>query len=315
MSGQPSFTAPPTTDPIAAVPGDRATGAASLPPNALTVDVEDYFHVEAFAGHIARADWDDHAPRVETNTLRVLDLFGEYGAVGTFFLLGWVVERFPGLVRRIVADGHEVASHGFCHARVGTMSPEAFRDDVRRAKALIEDVAGCAVLGYRAPSFSIGTDSLWAFDVLAEEGYAYSSSIYPIHHDLYGMPGAPRFAFAAGHPPGLLEIPVSTVAVFGRKLPCGGGGYFRLLPYGLSRWAWRRVNRRDAQPVIFYFHPWEIDPDQPRQHQAPLKSRLRHYVNLARMEGKLRRALADFRWGRMDDIFLERRGAAPAPVP
>ena len=319
MSGQPSFSAPPSGAPSAPAPKGRAGGVGYRGPNALSVDVEDYFQVEAFAGHIDRATWDDHAPRVETNSSRVLDLFAEYGATGTFFMLGWVAERFPGLVRRIVADGHEIASHGFSHARVTTMTPDAFRDDIRRAKALIEDLAGCEVLGYRAPSFSIGAENPWAFEVLAEEGYAYSSSVYPIRHDLYGMPEAPRFAFTVGDTAegrsGLLEIPISTVAVFGGKLPCGGGGYFRLLPYGLSRWAWRRVNRHDGQPIIFYFHPWEIDPEQPRQHAAPLKSRLRHYVNLERMEGKLCRALGDFQWGRMDDIFLGRRGAPRAAAP
>lgn len=278
------------------------------PANALTVDVEDYFQVEAFAGHISRADWDGYPCRVERNTDRILEIFSGHGVEATFFVLGWVAEKFPGLVTRINDAGHEIASHGFHHRLVFTQTPDDFRDDVRRAKSMLEDLTGAEVKGYRAPSFSIGADSLWALDILAEEGYRYSSSIFPIHHDLYGMPDAPRFAFKPcqdkGTDSGFLELPATTVKLFDHNIPCAGGGYFRILPYAFSRWAWRRVHRTDGQPCIFYFHPWEIDPDQPRQHQAGLKSKLRHYTNLGRMERKLHAALDDFSWRRMDRIFL-----------
>jgi polysaccharide deacetylase family protein (PEP-CTERM system associated) len=272
--------------------------------NALTVDVEDYFHVQAFAGVISRDDWEALPRRVERNTNRMLDLFAELGVKATFFTLGWVAERHPGIVRRIVADGHELASHGLTHRRADTQSREEFRDDVTRAKAILEDAGGVAVKGYRAATFSIGEGNWWAFEVLAETGHAYSSSIYPVTHDLYGMPNCPRGAFREERS-GMTEIPLTTIRCFGRNLPCGGGGYFRLLPYGVTRWAMRRVNREDRQPCIFYTHPWEIDPDQPRQHQAPLKSRLRHYTNLAETEGRMRRLLRDFRWGRMDEAFAD----------
>lgn len=283
----------------------KAAGAAARAPvNALSVDVEDYFHVSAFAGHIDRADWESLPRRVERNTDRVLALFADARVRATFFTLGWVAERHPALIRRIVAAGHELASHGMSHIRVGEQGRDAFRADVRRSKRLLEDVGGSAVKGYRAASFSIGANTLWAHAVLAEEGYAYSSSIYPIRHDLYGMPEAPRFAYAPldGRP--FRELPITTLRLFGRNLPAGGGGYFRLLPYPLARAALRRVARRDRAPCVFYFHPWEIDPEQPRQRGAPLKSRLRHYTNLGRMEGKLRRLLADFSWDRIDTVFI-----------
>jgi len=272
--------------------------------NALSIDVEDYFHVSAFAGHIDRADWEGLPRRVERNTERVLALFAEARVRATFFTLGWVAERHPALIRRIVAAGHELASHGMSHVRVSEQGREAFREDVRRSKRLLEDISGCAVKGYRAASFSIGATTLWAHAVLAEEGYAYSSSIYPIRHDLYGMPEAPRFAYAPLDGQPFRELPITTLRLFGRNLPVGGGGYFRLLPYRLARAALRRVARRECAPCVFYFHPWEIDPDQPRQRGAPLKSRLRHYTNLSRMEGKLRRLLADFSWDRIDTVFI-----------
>jgi polysaccharide deacetylase family protein (PEP-CTERM system associated) len=275
--------------------------------NAMTVDVEDFFQVQAFASCIDRGSWDNAPRRVENNTDRILSLFSDVGITATFFTLGWVAQRHPDLVRRIVEQGHELASHGFAHIPVHEQSPDEFRQDVRNTKRLLEDVGGVPVKGYRAASFSIGAKTLWAFDVLASEGYEYSSSIYPIVHDLYGMPNAPRFA----HRPegrGIAEIPMTTLSLFGRNFPCSGGGYFRLLPYPLSRWALRRVNARERQPCIFYFHPWEIDPDQPRVAGAPLKSRVRHYLNLQRMEGRLRRLLKDFVWGRMDDVFLGRVG-------
>lgn len=286
-----------------AAPGSPAPRSATRLVNAMSVDVEDYFQVSAFAGHISRDNWERMPRRVERNTDRVLALFGDHGVHATFFVLGWVAERHPGLVRRIVASGHELASHGYAHRRVGEQSPESFRDDVRRARRLLEDISGVEVRGYRAPSFSIGAETLWAHAALAEEGYRYSTSVYPIRHDHYGMPDAPRFQYRTGGGLGLREIPVTTLRLFDRNLPCGGGGYFRLLPYGLSRWAMRRVNRVEGQSCMFYFHPWEIDPDQPVQRGVSLKVRVRHYANLRRMERKLDAVLADFAWDRIDRVF------------
>jgi polysaccharide deacetylase family protein (PEP-CTERM system associated) len=271
--------------------------------NAMTVDVEDYFQVQAFASTIDRTSWDSWPRRVEANTDRVLDLFREHDVKATFFTLGWVAERHRSLIRRIVDEGHELASHGMAHFPVFDQTPEQFRADVRQTKKLLEDIGGVPVKGYRAASFSITKATLWALPILAEEGYAYSSSIYPVVHDFYGMPDAPRFAFKP-QPNGITEIPLTTVLLFGRNFPCSGGGYFRLLPYALSHWAFRRVNARDREPGIFYFHPWEVDPDQPRPPGLPLKSRLRHYVNLKRMEPRLRHLLGDFAWTRMDQLFL-----------
>lgn len=279
--------------------------------NAMSVDVEDYFQVSAFESHIRREDWDSLECRVEHNTQRVMDMFDEHGVKATFFMLGWVAERYPGLVKRIVDSGHELASHGFEHIRVINQQPDEFRADVQRTKALLEDMGGVAVRGYRAASYSIGARNLWALDVLQECGHDYSSSIYPIKHDLYGMPQAPRFPFRPNGDDGLLEVPVTTVSVAGRRLPCGGGGYFRLFPYTLYRAALRQVNRRDGQPGVFYFHPWEIDPAQPRQNGISAKTRFRHYLNLERMEERLRRLLGDFAWGRMDEVFVDGRGDAP----
>jgi polysaccharide deacetylase family protein (PEP-CTERM system associated) len=270
--------------------------------NAMTVDVEDYFQVSAFEGRIARADWERLPSRVEANTERVMQALAEHGVRGTFFVLGWIAERHPGLVRRIAAAGHEVASHGYAHVRVTRQSPEEFRADITRTRQILEDLTGAQVKGYRAASFSIGAGNLWAAEVIAETGHRYSSSIYPVHHDLYGMPEAPRFPFR--HPCGLLEVPVTTVSVLGQNLPAGGGGYFRLLPYGLYRRCLERVNRREGRAGLFYFHPWEMDPEQPRQAGVSLRTRVRHYTNLGRMQGKLRRLLGDFRWGRMDEVFL-----------
>jgi polysaccharide deacetylase family protein (PEP-CTERM system associated) len=282
--------------------------------NALTIDVEDYFQVSAFAPYIRRDEWERHECRVERNVDRILDLLAPGSIKATFFTLGWVAERYPQVVRRIVAEGHELASHGYGHERASDLDERAFTEDVKRAKRILEDLSGQPVLGYRAPSFSIGTGNLWAFDVLARAGYRYSSSIYPIAHDHYGMPDSPRFAYRVGS--GLLEVPVTTVRLGQRNLPSSGGGYFRLLPYAASRWLIARVNRLDREPAIFYFHPWEIDPGQPRVAGIDAKARFRHYVNLPRMEAKLQRLLRDFRWGRMDAIFLPRAGApVPAPVP
>jgi polysaccharide deacetylase family protein (PEP-CTERM system associated) len=272
--------------------------------NAMSVDVEDYFHVSAFENCIARADWPRWPQRVEGNTARVLELFGRHGVHATFFVLGWVAERYPALVRRIAAAGHEVASHGVAHERLTQLNREQFRESITHSKHLLEDLAGTEVRGYRAPSYSVGPATLWAHEELQHAGYRYSSSIVPIRHDLYGMPEAPRFAFLT-QPTGLLEIPVTTVRLLGRNWPCGGGGYFRLLPYALFKRGLRRVNRREQRAGVFYFHPWEIDPNQPRVPGAPLKSRVRHYLNLARTEARLNRLMRDFRFDRMDSVFLE----------
>ena len=272
--------------------------------NALTIDVEDYFQVSAFAPYIRREDWPSRECRVERNVGRILAMLAGRDTKATFFTLGWIAERYPQLVRDIVAQGHELASHGYGHERASDLSEAAFTQDVDRAKKLLEDIAGTPVKGYRAPSFSIGTGNLWAFDVLARAGYRYSSSIYPIAHDHYGMPDSPRFAYRLSA--GILEVPVTTLRVGSRNLPSSGVGYFRLLPYALSRWMIRRVNQQDGESAIFYFHPWEIDPGQPRVPGIDAKTRFRHYVNIPRMEAKLGTLLDDFRWGRMDDIFLDR---------
>jgi polysaccharide deacetylase family protein (PEP-CTERM system associated) len=278
--------------------------------NALTIDVEDYFQVSAFAPHIARSDWERCECRVERNVEHILALLDRHETKATFFALGWIAERYPQLIRAIVDHGHELASHGYGHQRANDLSPAEFSADIGHAKALLEEISGRAVLGYRAPSFSIGAANLWALDCLESAGYRYSSSIYPIHHDHYGMPDAPRFAHRVNA--GLIEIPATTLRVLNRNLPSSGGGYFRLLPYAVSRWMLQQVNAGDGEAAIFYFHPWEIDPGQPRVEGISAKTRFRHYVNISRMEARLQRLLADFAWGRMDDIFLGRSGADAA---
>ncbi len=279
--------------------------------NALSVDVEDWFQVGAFETTIDKASWDSRLHRVERNTDAVLAMFGEAGVRATFFTLGWVAARYPALIRRIADAGHEVASHGWDHLRVFRMTPQQFADDLRRSRAAIEDAAGHVLTGYRAPSFSIDLRTPWAHDVLAEAGYAYSSSVAPVVHDHYGWPEAPRFAFRPLADSALIELPVTTVKVAGRNFAAGGGGFFRLLPYRLSRWAIREVNRNDKRPAVFYFHPWEIDPEQPRVAGAPLKSRLRHYTNLSKMGGKLQRLLRDFEWVRTDQVASEQAALLP----
>ncbi len=280
------------------------TGSGVQAVNALTIDVEDYFQVSAFAPHIKRSEWNTRECRVVGNVTRILNLLDQHETKATFFTLGWVAERYPALVREIVSRGHELASHGYGHERASDLTQQAFFDDISRAKFILEDLAGVAIKGYRAPSFSIGAGNLWAFDSLARAGYQYSSSVYPIQHDHYGMPDSPRFAYAVR--PGLLEIPVTTLRVMNRNLPSSGGGYFRLFPYALSRWMLKQVNRNDGQSGIFYFHPWEIDVGQPRVMGIGSKTRFRHYVNIPRMEGRLRKLLSDFSWGRMDEIFLDK---------
>jgi polysaccharide deacetylase family protein (PEP-CTERM system associated) len=276
--------------------------SADLITNAMTIDVEDYFQVSAFAPHIARSEWNTRECRVERNIDRVLELLSLHQTKATFFTLGWIAERYPQMVRRIVAQGHEVASHGYAHDRASDQTQEEFFTDINLAKVLLEDIADTEVRGYRAPSFSIGSDNLWAFDCLLRAGYRYSSSIYPIRHDHYGMPDSPRFAYEVR--PGLTEIPITTLRAFGRNFPSSGGGYFRLLPYALSRWMLSRVNSTEHQPGIFYFHPWEIDTEQPRIAGISRKTRFRHYVNIDRLALRLDRLLGDFKWGRMDQIFL-----------
>jgi len=264
--------------------------------NALTVDVEDYFQVSAFEGVVSRDGWGSYESRVATNTGRLLDVFAEFGVRATFFVLGWVAERHPSLVARIASAGHEVASHGHTHRLIYTMTPAEFREDLRRAKNALEDAGGVRIVGFRAPSYSITSRSQWALDVLIEEGYRFDSSIFPIHHDRYGIASAPRHPHVITRRAGsILEVPPSTVRLGGVNLPIAGGGYFRLMPYLWTRWALRRVNRREAQPVTFYLHPWEIDTGQPRL-AAPWLSRFRHYQNLARTMPRLRRLLTDFRF-------------------
>ena len=282
----------------------RSNPPASEPINALSIDVEEYFHVSAFADCIDPAEWDQYPSRIEAAADRVLELLSKRATRATFFMLGWVAERHPRMVRAIAAAGHEIASHGCRHIRVYQQTPDQFRDDVKKSKAILEDIAAVPVLGYRAASFSIDERTPWASDVLAEVGYRYSSSCYPIHHDHYGSPDAPRVPFRAGATGTLLEIPIGTVRLLGRNLPCGGGGYFRLAPYAVSRLALRCANGWDACSCVFYFHTWEVDPEQPRVSGARLKSRARHYLNLRRMEPRLARLLRDFRWDRIDAVFL-----------
>ncbi|WP_224957146.1 XrtA system polysaccharide deacetylase [Geomonas subterranea] len=275
--------------------------------NALTIDVEDYFQVNAFQPYIPRESWDSYPLRVSDNVARLLDILEQYGVHGTFFILGWIARRQPQLVREIQGRGHEIASHGYGHQLIFAIGPKLFREDVRRAKLVLEDAAGVPVRGYRAPTYSITRDSLWAFDILSEEGYSYDSSVFPIHHDTYGIPDAPRFPYRVRTSGGMLhEFPLSTLPlrVAGRSLqfPIAGGGYLRLLPAPLIRWGIQRINAVEGQPTVLYLHPWEIDPGQPRV-QAGLRARFRHYVNLSRTEGKLRYLLQGVRYGTMSEVL------------
>lgn len=278
--------------------------------NGLSVDVEDWFQVGAFEHTIKRADWDSLELRVGDNVARILDLFDAAGVKATFFTLGWVAERNGAAMRAIVDRGHELASHGYDHTRVFNFSAAEFAADITRARDILQDTGGMAVTGYRAPSFSIDARNSWAHEVLAEQGYAYSSSVAPIVHDHYGWREAPRFAFNPVPGSDLVEIPVTTAIFRNRRLAAGGGGFFRVLPYGFSRWAIRQVNREDQRPAVFYFHPWEVDPDQPRVVGAPIKSRLRHYTNLGTMAGKLEQLIGEFSWGRMDELAAREKPRA-----
>jgi polysaccharide deacetylase family protein (PEP-CTERM system associated) len=277
--------------------------------HALTVDVEDWFQVGAFEQVIDKADWDSLESRVERNTDAVLALFAESGVKATFFTLGWVAQRFPALMRRIVAGGHELASHGWDHQRVFTMDPAMFRADLAKARKVLEDAGGVAVTGYRAPSFSIDARTPWAHVELAAAGYTYSSSVAPIRHDHYGWPEAPRYAFRPLSDSSLVEVPVTVADLPGRRMATGGG-FFRLLPAGLMNFAVRQVTGQ-GHPAVFYFHPWEIDPGQPRVAEAPLRSRVRHYSRLGAMAGKLRTLIATHEWGRMDEVVAHAVSTLP----
>jgi len=281
--------------------------------NALSVDVEDYFHVEAFASCIPRGRWHTLESRVERNTGLILELFARHGITATFYVLGWVAERFPLLVRKIADAGHEIGCHGNAHRRIRRQTPGEFREDIRTSRQRLLDQAGKPVACYRAPSFSIVESTLWALDILAEEGFRIDSSIYPVRHDLYGMPDCPRFPHWRN---GIFEFPLTTYRRGGVNLGVAGGGYLRLLPYSMTRWALRKINEQERQPFIIYFHPWELDPDQPRI-PAPLRSRLRHYTNLRGMQAKIERLLEDFRFSTVTDVcnrlrdYSDRAGKAP----
>ncbi|MEO9600725.1 XrtA system polysaccharide deacetylase [Parasphingorhabdus sp.] len=283
-------------DPIA------TAGKADALFNAMSVDIEDWFQVGAFETVIDRTDWDKLEHRVERNIEAVLALFDEMNVKATFFILGWVAERYPALMQQIANAGHEIANHSYDHARVFTLSPDQFRADLDTSRKILEDTSGQKVLGYRAPSFSIDQRTPWAHEILAEQGYAYSSSVAPINHDHYGWAGSPRFAWKPVEQSELIELPVTTVKLGGRTLAAGGGGFFRLLPYALYERSIEKMHRDDGHGAIFYFHPWEIDPDQPRVNNAPVRSKLRHYTNLKRMRAKLLRAGRDFKWGRVDEL-------------
>jgi polysaccharide deacetylase family protein (PEP-CTERM system associated) len=290
-------------DPVASWRRRPVCGLSNLTFNAMTVDVEDYFQVEAFSSNVQRQEWDSLECRIERNVDHILALFADTQTKATFFTLGWIAERYPHVVKSIVANGHELASHGLAHFRADHQSRAIFIADVQRAKQLLEDIGGVSVLGYRATSFSITRQNLWALNALEDAGYRYSSSTHPIQHDLYGIAGQPRFAFYPFEDSSFMEIPVTTVRRLGTNWPTGGGGYFRLLPYALFKQNLQTVMRRDKQPCMFYFHPWEIDPQQPRVAGASLKSRIRHYLNLERTRPRLQRLLKDFRWNRVDKVY------------
>ncbi|WP_182440138.1 XrtA system polysaccharide deacetylase [Colwellia sp. RSH04] len=271
----------------------------------MTVDVEDYFHVSAFENNIDKSDWASLELRVESNVYRLLELFEQFNAKGTFFTLGWVAERCPNLIKAIVEQGHELASHGYAHQRVSHMDRAQFKQDVELSKQLLEDASGQVVTGYRAPSFSINDDNTWAYDVLLELGFEYSSSTYPIEHDLYGVPKWPRFCYT--RPEGIIEIPIPTVRKNDKNIGIGGGGYFRLYPYWLSKKRIDNFLKTEQQPYSFYFHPWEIDPHQPRIEGATIKSKLRHYLNLSKMEAKVVNLLKDYQWDTMRNVYLAKK--------
>jgi len=276
--------------------------------NAMSIDVEDYFQVSAFEPYVAKNQWDNLPHRVENNTYKILDILDDKQIKATFFTLGWIAERYPSIVKRIVSDGHELACHGYEHIRVTEQTPEQFKSDVYKAKNILEQFTGKEIKGYRAASYSINASNLWALNVLQELGFKYSSSIYPVKHDLYGMPEAPRFMFEPIQDQDFKEIPITTVQFGNKNWPCGGGGFFRFYPYTVSKWALNRVNNQEQQSAIFYFHPWEIDPKQPRQSGLSLKTRTRHYLNLEKMESRINQLLTDFKWDTMENVFHIRQG-------
>jgi len=274
--------------------------------NALTIDVEDYYHVSAFESVIPYRDWERFESRVEQNTHRLIELFDEYKSKATFFVLGWVAERRPGLIRAISECGHEVASHGYAHQRIYTQSPDQFREETRRSKRVIEDAIGHPIFGYRAASYSITAKSMWALDILRDEGFLYDSSVFPVRHDLYGIPGYKRTCHLLnGHGgSGMVEFPLSTLRLAGINIPIAGGGYLRFFPYGFTRWAITQLNEKEGQPAVVYLHPWEIDPEQPRI-PASARSRFRHYHNLRKTEDRLKALLRDFAFGTMSEVLRE----------
>lgn len=277
--------------------------------NAMTVDVEDYFQVSAFESIIDRAEWDSMPSRVERNIDEILQLFSWAGVKATFFVLGWIAERYPKMVIDIASHGHEIASHGYGHQRIIHQAPSVFREDLTRSKALLEALVDRPILGYRAPSYSIGKSTLWAHDILAESGFKYSSSVVPVKHDLYGIPNGHRHPYHTANG-ALLEIPISTVSVIGKNINCGGGGWFRLFPYAFTRWAMSSINDKERRSCVFYFHPWELDPEQPKIDGAGAKSKFRHYLNLSKTSGRLRRLLSDFQWSTMQDVYLNQKNSS-----
>lgn len=281
--------------------------------NALSVDVEDYFQVSAFENTINRKNWDKLEQRVAPNVDKILSIFSDMDVKATFFVLGWIAERYPDIVTKIINNGHELASHGYGHQRVSDLTRDQFINDISLAKKILEDISGQPIKGYRAPSYSIGKKNIWTLETLAETGHIYSSSIYPIKHDHYGFPEAPRFVFR-DEKTGLIEIPITTMQFMNRLFPAGGGGFFRFYPYPVSRWAIKRVNNIDHQATVFYFHPWEIDPDQPRQQNISLKTKFRHYLNLDKTELRLKQLLKEFKWGRMDEIFMSIQNIKTYPL-
>lgn len=295
----------------------RSPGSAASPvaeAHALSFDVEDYFQVQALSEAFPRDKWDRCQARVEGSTHMILDLLSDAGARATFFTLGWIAERHPALVRRIVAEGHELASHGYAHHRVDGQTPSQFREDIRVTKGILEDLSGSRIVGYRAATFSVGPTTGWAFAVLEEEGYAYSSSVYPVKTDLHSFEGAPRFSYRPEGTKNFWEFPISTLRIGSRNLPFGGGGYFRLLPYGLFRRGLRHIHDKDAKPIVFYLHPWEVDINQPKVRGISFKSRFRHYLNLDKTEPRLRRLLKDFQWDRFDRVFQDELKTDAVPV-
>ena len=275
--------------------------------NALTIDVEDYFQVEAFASRINYNEWDNYPCRIKQNTQKILDILDDYQIKATFFCLGWIAKRSPSLIKNIAQRGHEVASHGYAHKPIYKQSPKEFREDIKRTKNILEDITGKPVFGYRAPTYSITQKTLWTLEILAEEGYKYDSSIFPIRHDLYGIPNAPRFPFAVTfqrlHVQTFFEFPLTTLRILNINIPVAGGGYFRLFPYAFIKNALKYINIKEKKPFVFYLHPWELDPNQPRINHIPWRSRFRHYVNLDKTEGKFRKLLSDFRFGTVLEVL------------